>query len=362
VGVTRVCSLLRLQHIIENSGYVSIVLLAADMPALVAQTVAPFFLSRVRYAVKVPLAAVLAVTSYLTVALASGVGWKLVGVMITSVCFGLGEASFLGLASNLTRVEANVISAYGSGTGGAGLAGAGLYLLLTDVLGWSPKSSLLALSALPLVLLYAFFGLVAPSMLSKAPGLEHGTGAASRGVEATPASLTPGQKLQYLPQLLPFFLPLLSIYILTFSINHAMLPYVKFSGRQHYVLYFFLYQTGVFLSRSSLSLVRLRSLWLPVVLQSFNFLVFFAHLTGVSSIPSFFVALAMVFFMGCIAGATYVNTFDKVSKQVDFDYREFAMGIVSTATTSGPIIAGTLGVFMERFFQRAAALESSRVA
>jgi battenin len=128
------------------------------------------------------------------------------------------------------------------------------------------------------------------------------------------------------------------------------------------VLYFFLYQTGVFLSRSSLSLVRLRSLWLPVVLQSFNFLVFFAHLTGVSSIPSFFVALAMVFFMGCIAGATYVNTFDKVSKQVDFDYREFAMGIVSTATTSGPIIAGTLGIFMERFFQRAAALESSRVA
>jgi len=36
-----------------------------------------------------------------------------------------------------------------------------------------------------------------------------------------------------------------------------------------------------------------------------------------------------------------------VSHQTDKDFSEFAMGIVSTATTSGPILAGLIGLLLE---------------
>jgi len=50
---------------------------------------------------------------------------------------------------------------------------------------------------------------------------------------------------------------------------------------------------------------------------------------------------------GILCGATYVNTFHMVSHQTDKDFSEFAMGIVSTATTSGPILAGLIGLLLE---------------
>ena len=49
------------------------------------------------------------------------------------------------------------LAAWGSGTGGAGLVGAGLYVMLTDWLGFSVKNSLLASAYLPVIMLISFF-------------------------------------------------------------------------------------------------------------------------------------------------------------------------------------------------------------
>jgi len=387
-NVTYVVMLSAAKDIVEG-GFVSSVLLAADVPALIAQFCAPFFLSKVPYTSKVVTIVTLTLCSYLSVSELQNSALKLCGVMLTSVCFGLGETTFLALCSNLACFSPHTISYYGSGTGAAGLVGAGLYLLLSSFVG--PVVALRLLSALPPILLYAYFSLIAPVLKARAVQ-KHEESAAPSDIELAPRPTSPSpaesekiseeqsdpenvkpsvelslsEKFQFLPRLMPFFLPLLTIYICTFSLNHSLLPYVVFPSQdraapQLYVLYFFCYQSGVFISRSSLSVVTVSNLWLLTAFQGLNYALFGLHILGSGegpwALPNAFVASTVVFWAGLLAGATYVNTFLQVSKCMPAEFREFSMGMVSTATTLGPIVAGVVGLRLEATI---ASLQSAR--
>lgn len=82
------------------------------------------------------------------------VGIKMVGVMLASLSSGGGELSFLGLTHFYGHFS---LASWGSGTGGAGLIGAGAYVIATTTIGLSVRTSLLAFSFLPLVMLLSFF-------------------------------------------------------------------------------------------------------------------------------------------------------------------------------------------------------------
>jgi battenin len=82
---------------------------------------------------------------------------KLCGTMLASVSSGLGELSFLGLTHYYGKFS---LAAWGSGTGGAGLVGAGAYVIATTSLGLSVRTSLLTFSFLPVIMLISFFGIL----------------------------------------------------------------------------------------------------------------------------------------------------------------------------------------------------------
>lgn len=82
------------------------------------------------------------------------VGIKMVGVMLASLSSGGGELSFLGLTH---WYGGFALASWGSGTGGAGLVGAGAYVLFTTGIGLSVRTSLLAFSFLPVIMLVSFF-------------------------------------------------------------------------------------------------------------------------------------------------------------------------------------------------------------
>ena len=73
--------------------------------------------------------------------------------MLASLSSGGGELSFLGLTHYYGHFA---LAAWGSGTGGAGLVGAGAYALATNTLHISPRTSLLFFSFLPLIMLVSF--------------------------------------------------------------------------------------------------------------------------------------------------------------------------------------------------------------
>jgi battenin len=82
---------------------------------------------------------------------------KLAGVVLASLSSGAGELSFLGLTHFYGRFS---LAAWGSGTGAAGLVGAGAYALATTSFGLSVKATLLASACLPVIMLVSFFAVL----------------------------------------------------------------------------------------------------------------------------------------------------------------------------------------------------------
>lgn len=82
------------------------------------------------------------------------IGVKMLGVILASLSSGGGELSFLGLTHFYGHFS---LAAWGSGTGGAGLVGAGAYVVATTWMGLSVKTSLFAFSFLPIFMLVSFF-------------------------------------------------------------------------------------------------------------------------------------------------------------------------------------------------------------
>ncbi|KAG0038066.1 battenin CLN3 protein [Podila clonocystis] len=97
------------------------------------------------------------------IALGQSIPIRLVGVMMASLSSGLGEQTFLMLSS-FYRLQ--MVSAWSSGTGGAGLLGSLLFLALTSWIGLSIPATLGVVSMFPLAMLFAYF-----VMLSSPPAI-----------------------------------------------------------------------------------------------------------------------------------------------------------------------------------------------
>lgn len=133
-----------------------VVLLADVTPSFLMKLCAPYFIHTVPYSIRVILFVVISTCGMLLVALTTDAGTidtKMAGVVLASISSGLGELSFLGLTHFYGPFS---LAAWGSGTGGAGLIGAGAYALATS-LGFGIRNTLLVSSLLPIIMLGSFF-------------------------------------------------------------------------------------------------------------------------------------------------------------------------------------------------------------
>jgi battenin len=137
-----------------------VVLLADVIPSFATKLVAPYFIHLIPYQHRIVILITLSVCGMLLIALTPAtrdegtIAIKLVGTMLASFSSGLGELSFLGLTHFYGHFS---LAAWGSGTGGAGLIGAGAYVIATTTIGLSVRTSLLAFSFLPLIMALTFF-------------------------------------------------------------------------------------------------------------------------------------------------------------------------------------------------------------
>ena len=137
-----------------------VVLLADVVPSFLTKLIAPYFIQAVPYSFRIWIFVVLSSCGMLLVALIPNsrdggtISIRMVGVILASLSSGGGELSFLGLTHFYGPWS---LAAWGSGTGGAGLIGAGAYAIATTSLGLSAKNTLLASAFLPLIMLISFF-------------------------------------------------------------------------------------------------------------------------------------------------------------------------------------------------------------
>ena len=242
--------------------------------------------------------------SFLLVALTSVEALILLGVVCASISSGFGEIVFLSLTS---RYHKSAVSAWSSGTGAAGVGGAVVYAVLKTFL--SVKVTLLLQLFVPVLIFFTYFLILGPAD-SKATGtwgcgssrktnLVQGGGGTSDNdvspllndedqdeliVNDTPLSLKEkirGHELwshvRYIPRLFRYMLPLFLVYSAEYTINQGLfellyspnthLGHLCLDQQAQYRWLQVMYQVGVLVSRSSVSVVHIRHFWVFTFLQ-----------------------------------------------------------------------------------------------
>lgn len=142
------------QDLIGKSVAPAAVLLANILPGFIMQLLCPWVQDRVPWKLRMLLTCVLGVASFLLAALFDSVAVRLAGVALGSMGSSFGEMTCLAYSSFFHK---NTVSAWSSGTGAAGLAGALFYWLATGPIGASYATTLLAFSWVPAVEGLMFF-------------------------------------------------------------------------------------------------------------------------------------------------------------------------------------------------------------
>ena len=127
------------------------------------------------------------------------------------------------------------------------------------------------------------------------------------------------------------------------------IPDIKSSENRQkfYSLSNFMYQTGVFLSRSSGMLWQAdrKLLWLMPIAQV-GLLIFFLTV----SVTHFWYNWMLIIpagVAGLLGGAVYVNAFKLLAKEIEPQYREFSLGAASVADSAGIAVADIAAIFIQ---------------
>ncbi|KAK5989423.1 Protein BTN1 [Cladobotryum mycophilum] len=366
-----------------------IVLLADVVPSFFTKLIAPYFIHRVPYRIRVLVFIALSAGGMFMIALtppSKSVAVKMIGVVLASLSSGGGELSFLGLSHYYGHVS---LAGWGSGTGAAGLIGAGLYVALTDWWSFTVSQSLLVSGFLPVIMFISFFFILPQEPLRRgtafkeydtvpeqdiddedAERIEEHTAASALlapGPSALSANTThaltqaPNSNHSFSDNLrrakslfIPYMMPLFLVYIAEYTINQGVSPTLLFplasspfrEFREFYPFYGFLYQLGVFISRSSTAFIRIHDLYLPSLLQVGNLVILTLH-AMFFFIPSVYIVFFIIFWEGLLGGAVYVNCFAEIMENVPPEEREFSLSATTVSDSGGICIAGLASIVME---------------
>jgi battenin len=366
--------------------------------------IGPYFVHAIPYSLRILLISVLSIIGMLLIVSTPDggpLGPKMAGIVLASVASGAGELSFLGLTHYYGHFS---LAAWGSGTGGAGLVGAAIYVAATSWWGWTVHTTLLASALFPFIMLASFFALLPREPLRAANAnrlaryepvgagdeeerevltspvddldeaeigsFEYTTTQSTHSSSfalANPKSssaitsrikgMVSGvkQNLNRTKSLfIPYMLPLLLVYIAEYTINQGVAPTLLFpldstpfkQFRDFYPAYNAIYQSGVFISRSSSPFFRVHTLYVPSLLQCLNLLVLILHALF-NFIPSVYIVFIIIFWEGLLGGLVYVNTFHEITDNVRVEDREFSLGATSVSDSGGVCIAGFLSMAVE---------------
>lgn len=315
----------------------STVLLANILPCLAVKLIAPYLVRTVSYTTMVFSALCLAVSALTTVAWLDAIELKFLGVVFASASSGLGETCFLALTSHYAS---DVVVAWSSGTGAAGLVGALYYLVMCTVLRLSMRLSLTIALLLPAAMGAAYLFLLEAPPAPKAAELLEDAPA------PVPAPATYAQLIA--PLLLPYVLPLFLVALAEYTINQSVFfallypleetPFAEYGS--HYVTYQAVYQAGIFVGRTFGRSAAVGSIWPFAALQWAVLAVLASETVAPLLLPTIYPVFGLVLLEGLVGGAAYVNTFCDITASVPKAHADFSMAFAGVSVSLGITVAG----------------------
>jgi len=337
-----------------STGGVGLVYFAQNFPSLLIKLTGPYWFHLTSYRMRLHCCSLMMGMSFLVVAFEHGnLPLQLVGVTLSGIQSGLGEASLLARTS---FYHAKVcLTSWSSGTGFAGVAGYAWVILFTQVFHVS-LSITLAL-ALIFPLLFSFvYEYVLPKPLQKLHKNEDEEVFAlllTEDVSIAMHELTWKQRMYTTCTLWPYMLPLFLVYFAEYCMQTGPWSVIGFpvinsmARRTFYTHAGFAYQAGVFLSRSSGTLFQAnRAMLFAMAIAQIALLGFFWCVAAFQFWYNQYLLFAC-FVVGLFGGAVYVNGFTLIAKETSSDLKEFALSAASVADTFGIMLADIVGLIIQ---------------
>eukprot|EP00299_Pterocystis_sp_00344_P008314 c3099_g1_i1.p1 GENE.c3099_g1_i1~~c3099_g1_i1.p1 ORF type:complete len:426 (-),score=66.65 c3099_g1_i1:23-1276(-) len=365
------------------SGATGLVYLANIVPSFIIKVSAPYWFHLAPYKFRILASSFLMSASFLTVAFGKSLEVQLLGVCFAAAQSGLGEATLLALATQYTNSK-SMLTAWSSGTGMAGVFGYLWTLAFHLWMGLEFKIALLVANILTVSFAAAFFLLLIPpispllmssqeldttSLLSEVHMQGESQGQSQRYSSEKPVALSTIARVKIVLSLWPYTIPLFLVYASEYMLQAGVWSAIGFpvhskKARDKFYSYSnFLYQAGVFVSRSSGTIWNpsLLVLWIMPLCQC-GLLVFFY----VDAVEHFWYdesLLALCVVVGFFGGAVYVNAFKFVSVSVpEGPMREVAMSGASVADTLGIATADGMSLLIQACLYKANHISGAKVS
>ena len=346
----------------------AVVLMADILPSFLFKLSAPFYIQYISYTFRIWILLFLNSFGMLIISFGTGISTRMLGIILASFASGLGEITFLQMTHFYEELS---LHAWSSGTGGAGLVGAFMFMLMTTILGFSAKTTLLVLAVIPISIVLTYYFILPDYGKLGKPKVEseelEGLRSNARIENVNHHEIThinnESHALWYyckrtihriLPYAIPYMGPLYTVYLAEYMINQGVSPTLLFPlkempfnhYRDAYVTYSTLYQLGVFISRSSGTIVKIDHLYLPSILQALN--LFLCIYQSISPwLPNVYAVLALIFYEGLLGGTSYVNTYRSLTEHTEPTEREFAIGCVGMSDSAGVLTAALISMLLE---------------
>lgn len=160
-------------------------------------------------------------------------------------------------------------------------------------------------------------------------------------------------RIYFILSLWKYTIPLFVVYATEYAMQSGVWTAIGFpvdnitSRGNFYIASNWVYQIGVFLSRSSGAFYTapIWLLWTMPVLQTIN-LIFFYHV-AISKFWYNYFLLIPAFYVGLLGGAVYVSGYQRINKDLPLPLREMALSSSSVADSFGILLADISGLFIQ---------------
>lgn len=338
----------------------STVLLADIGPSLLLQFMYPFLLVEVRPIYKVVAVVLLAIAGFLLTGLSNELVLVFAGVISASLSSGLGESTYL---SDTSIFGIDSLAGWAMGTGAAGMCGSSAYAVLTTFL--ETQTIMLIMIVVPIVMMFVYVLFVAKDREKKLGQVRklshHSNGQTSIKCpeRQTNIELSGGesmddisdksfgfkQRVMFMPKLANYFFPVVIVFFGGYFINQGLVEFIYFSDVSNldkpaqYRWLQVAYHLGSFFARSSISLFRVKFIWMLAFLQVINVGLILGHVARVLWLPSYYLVAGLILYQGLITGFSYSNTYYRIGHEIEPSKQHFSISTVVVSDALGISLA-----------------------
>jgi len=329
-----------------TTGYV----FAANVaPALLAKTFGPFIYHRWSYHARSLTLSILMASAFLITAFSDYPPLIILGVALQSFGQGVGEGSFLALATLYSG--RNNIAAFSAGLAAAGLSAATSYWALTSIMGVLHSTVFFMYTFIAPVITVAFY------MLPHQPQKSQCSLIPVPGETAAPKPDVTAQ-LRCIASQWKRLALLWAEYFVHYTIIAALAPrlYVfptpsKYSARESFVAYQWMDRVGNFTGRLNPSMLWVTRYEALCGMQVINVLLLGLHFfTPV--FPAYQYCNALYLWVGFVTGTFYVNAKVTIMKEVRKGDVEFMIGFASASNAFGILCASFMSVPIQSYIDQ----------